>query len=127
MYSITLNPTLSGGTAVLLKPSGVTAGKSAFVTPSSTRLAPRSVEMTASGSASGDNPIGRTGVKITFADRTVEEGCCTVREGAVIVDLGVRWSLNQPEALATSAIAHLRAIVNSAEFESAVLTGVLPQ
>lgn len=124
--NVTIGATLTGGSTLALSPAGVTAGKSTFVTPSHTRLAPQTVEMTVGGSSTGSNPVARTGVKITFADRQVEEGCCTVQEGSVIIDLGVRWSLNQPAALADDVIELLRGLVFTTQFADAVTKGILP-
>lgn len=123
---VTVGATLTGGSTVALKPAGVTAGKSTFVTPTHTRLAPRLVEMTIGGAGTGANPVARTGVKITYSDRNVEEGCCTVQEGSVIVDLGVRWSLNQPATLADDVVALLRGLVYTTAFVDAIKKGILP-
>jgi hypothetical protein len=86
------------------------------------------VEFTTSGGVpSGTNPgVARTGVKISFADRQVEEGCCTVQAGAVIVDLGVRWSLNQPDTLVDDVVSYLRGIIYTAAFVDAIKKGILP-
>lgn len=123
---ITIGATLTGGTTVALVPAGVTAGKSTFVTPTHTRTTPQTVEMTIGGASSGDNPVARTGVKITYSDRSVGEGCCTVTEGAVIMDLGIRWNLNQPETQADKVIAMLRGVVYTTAFANAVKKGILP-
>lgn len=126
--NLLIGATQTGGSSVTYSPAGSQPGKSAFVTPDHTRLTPHTVEFTASGGTpSGSDPgVARTGMKITFADRQVTEGCCTVQTGSVIVDLGVRWSLNQPDTLVDDVIDSLRGLVYTTEFENAVKKGVLP-
>lgn len=123
---VTIEATLTGGTSKHLTSAGYTPGKASFVLPDHTRLTPETVEFSVGGSNTGANPVGRTGMKLTLIDRQVEDGCCSVHEGAVIVDLGLRWSLNQPEALADKAIAYLRGFVYTAEFAQMVKSGILP-
>lgn len=118
--------TQTGGSTVALQPAGISAGRSSYVGPGHTRLEPVTVEFTASGSTTGSNPVARNGVKITFADRLVEEGCCTVVEGSVIIDVGVRWSMNQPATLVDSAVDYLRVIVYTTAFVDAIKKGILP-
>lgn len=125
---ITIGATLTGGSSVTLAPAGNLPGKSTFVAPAHARLTPHTVEFTASGGTpSGDNPgVARTGMKITFADRQTAEGCCTVAAGAVILDLGVRWSLNQPDTLVDDVVSYLRGIVYTVAFVNAIKKGILP-
>lgn len=126
--NITIGATLTGGSTAVLSPAGNSGGKSTFVAPDHTRLTPETVEFTTSGGVpSGTNPgVARTGVKISFSDRQVEEGCCTVQAGAVIVDLGVRWSLNQPDTLVDDVVSYLRGIVYTDAFVDAIKKGILP-
>lgn len=120
------NATLTGGTTVTLRPSGLSPGRSTYTGPGHTRLEPETVDFTVSGSNSGSNPTAKSGVKIVFADRQVEEGCCTVREGAVTIDLGVRYQMNQPESVVNAGIERLIAIVTSPSFPDMVKKGILP-
>jgi len=126
--NITTGATLTGGATTVLSPAGITPGKSTFVGPDHTRLVPNTVDFTVSGgNPIGSNPgVARTGVKISFANRLTEEGCCTVKAGSVIVDLGVRWSLDQPSSLVDDALDFLKGLVFSTAFEDAVKKGVLP-
>lgn len=126
--NITTGATLTGGATVALSPAGNMPGKSVFVGPNHTRLVPNTVEFTASGGVpSGSNPgVARTSVKISFANRLTEEGCCTVKAGSAIVDLGVRWSLDQPEAVVDDVLEYLQGLVFSTAFIDAVKKGVLP-
>ena len=119
---------MTGGATVALSPAGNVPGKSTFVGPNHTRLVPNTVEFTASGGVpSGNNPgVARTGVKIQFANRLTEEGCCNVKAGSAIVDLGVRWSLDQPVTVVDDALAYLQGLVFSTAFIDAVKKGVLP-
>lgn len=126
--NINTGATLTGGATTVLSPAGLTPGKSVFTGPNHTRVEPNTVEFTVSGgNPSGNNPgVARTGMKIAFANRLTEEGCCTAKAGSVIIDLGVRWSLDQPETLVDDAIAYLRALVYTTAFEDAVVKGVVP-
>nr|QDH87493.1 MAG: hypothetical protein H2Rhizo316672_000002 [Leviviridae sp.] len=55
-----------------------------------------------------------------------EDGCCTVQQGAVIADIGLRWSLNQPSTLVDDVVALLQGIVMDPAFKAALVTGTLP-
>lgn len=127
-WSIQVGPTLSGGTAVVLQSSGQSPGKSTFTTPTSSFLQPEKVEITSNGgnALAADPGTVRTGLKVTFASRVQEEGCCTVMAGAVVADLGIRWNLNQPIVVLHALRDVLKAIVNDDEFWTAVETGRLP-
>lgn len=124
--NVTVGATLTGGSTVALAPAGIAPGKSTYVTPTHSRVKVESVEFTLSGSGTGPNPVVRTGVKITFANRTVEEGCCTVQEGSVIFDGGFRWALNQPVEVAEDVIDLVRGVVFTDAFRDAILKGILP-
>lgn len=127
--NITTGATLSGGSTVTLTPAGIQPGKSTFVGPGHTILTPVTVDytFTAPKTTSTNPGTSRTGLKVSFASRTETEGCCTVQDGAVIIDLGVRWSLNQPTTEVDDAIAYLRGLVYTTAFVDAVKKGVLPQ
>lgn len=121
---------LTGGASVALTYAGNVPGtKSQFVTPDHTRLAGRQVDIYSNPAktTASDPGVARGGLKVTFSDRTAEEGCCTVQQGSVIIDVGVRWHLNQPEALLDDAIEYLQALVFNASFIDAVKKGILPQ
>lgn len=113
--SITVNNvggTLSGGTSKVLSFAGNSTGtKASFIAPDHTRLAPRTVDFysTPAKTTASDPGVARSGLKITLGDRLAEEGCCTVQMGAVIIDVGLRWSLNQPAELVDEAIEYLQA------------------
>lgn len=126
--NITEGATLAGGSSVTLSPAGILPGRSSFVGPGHTRLEPETVELTVSGGTPGALKPGtaKTGVKITFASRLVEAGCCTVTPGSVVANLGVTWDLSQPASLVDELIARLRAVVYSTQFVDAVKKGILP-
>lgn len=129
MFTIVLDPTLSGGTSVTLKSAGVSPGQSVFVTPDHGRLTPETVKFTVSPGTplqTGNPGVARTGLQISFASREQVEGCCTVKAGAVIADLGIRWNLEQSQEMAERVVSYLRAVVLSDEFETAVTAGILP-
>lgn len=125
---ITIGATLTGGESVTLTPAGVSPGKSILLAPGHTFLEPETIEFTSTPPRTTNSSAGvaRTGMKISFAARQTEEGCCTVQAGAVIADLGIRWSLNQSEDLVDDVIDYLRGLVYSTDFVSAVKKGVLP-
>jgi hypothetical protein len=127
-FNVLIGATQTGGTSTSLSSAGISPGKSMFVTPDHSRLIPETVEFTVSGgNPTAVNPgTARTGLKISFANRTVEEGCCTVTAGSVIMDLGIRWDLSQPETVVDDVIAWLRGVVYSTQFADAVKKGVLP-
>lgn len=120
--------TLTGGDSVNLTFIGLTGGKASFVSPDHTRLAGRQVDVLASPAktTAADPGVARGGLKITFSDRQTSEGCCTVTQGSVIIDVGVRWPLSQPEALVDEAIEYLQALVFTQSFIDAVKKGILP-
>jgi hypothetical protein len=120
--------TLTGGATVALSPSGIQAGKSVFVTPDHARLTPQIVQFTTTApvTTAKDPGVARSGLQISFAGRVTEEGCCTVQQGAVVLDLGLRWSLNQPVELVDDVIDLLRGIVFNASFKDALVKGILP-
>lgn len=121
--------TLTGGANQTLSSGGIpTPGKAVFFTPTHSRLAVREVDFltTPAKTTATDPGVARGGLKITYGDRQSTEGCCTVQAGSVIVDVGVRWSLNQPESLVDDAISELQALVFTPAFIAAVKQGVLP-
>lgn len=123
--------TLTGGTSVSLTSGGITGNgnKSVFLLPTSTRLAPRELDflVTPAKTTSNDPGVARAGLKISFSDRvSSEEGCCTVQQGSVIIDVGVRWHLNQPETLVDEALDVLQSAVFLTAFSDAIKKGVLP-
>lgn len=126
--NVTIGATLTGGATAVLAPAGIMPGKSIFTAPTHSRLEPRTVEFTsAAPTASAKDPgVARSGMKITLADRQVEEGCCTVATGLVAIDLGFRWHLNQPVELVDDAIALLQGLVFNTAFIAALKDGSLP-
>lgn len=126
---ITIGATLTGGTTLVLQPAGITPGKSVLAVTGSTRLEPKSVQFYAEApvSKANDPGVAKTGMKVSLANRLTEEGCCTVAAGTVIIDVGVRWPLSQPETLVDEAVDILQGLVFSTEFISAIKAGILPQ
>jgi hypothetical protein len=126
--NVTIGASLTGGSTVVLSPAGLQPGRSVFVAPGHTRLEPKTVEFTSSAPVTtAQNPgVARSGMKISLASRTEEEGCCTVQAGMVAIDLGLRWHLNQPESLVDDAIEYLQGLVFTAGFASALKAGILP-
>jgi hypothetical protein len=120
---------MTGGLSQTLTAGGIpTPGKAVFFTPTHSRLAQRQVDFlsTPAKTTNVDPGVARGGMKVTFGDRTSTEGCCTVNAGSVIIDVGVRWSLNQPETLVDEAITELQALVFTPAFIAAVKQGILP-
>ena len=127
--TVKVGATLTGGTDVVLSSAGLSAGgKASFVTPDHSQLEPRTVDYTVTKptTTKTDSGVARSAVKIAFANRVEEEGCCNVQAGTVIIDVGVRWPLSQPDTLVDDTIAMLRAIVYHASFSDAIKKGVLP-
>lgn len=127
--NITIGATLTGGSSVALAPAGNQPGRSTFTSPTHSRLEPETVEFFSRNppNPTADKPgVATTGLKVSFASRTVEEGCCTVKAGAVIADLGIRWDMSQPTTVVDDVISYLRGIVYTTAFEDAVKKGILP-
>ncbi|DAD50914.1 coat protein [ssRNA phage SRR5467091_9] len=126
--NVTIGASLTGGSSVALSPAGVTPGRSTYVAPGHTRLEPKTVEFYSSAPVTtAANPgVARSGMKISLASRTSEEGCCTVQAGFVAFDIGFRWHLNQPESLVDDAIEYLQGLVFTAGFANAMKAGILP-
>jgi hypothetical protein len=124
-----LGGTMTGGSSTSLTiGTNNSAGRSSFITSSHTRLAPRTIEIltSAAKTTAADPGVAKSQVRINFADRTAEEGCCTVQAGLVAFAIDARWHLNQPEALVDEAIDYLQSIVFTQEFRDALVKGVLP-
>lgn len=123
---------LTGGSTVALAFGGITAAgkfsKATFVHPDHTRLEPRMVHITATApTVSKDDPgVARGTLQIAFANRVEAEGCCDVKAGTVIVDVGLRWPLSQPESLVDDVWALLAPLFSTAAVKTALVDGVLP-
>lgn len=50
-----------------------------------------------------------------------------MKAGSVIIDVGIRWSLNQDEALVDEAIDIAQSVLYSEAFANAIKKGFLPQ
>jgi len=122
--------TQTGGESVTLISAGKTAtGKASFLLPEHSRLAAREVDFTvaAAKTTATDVGVARAGAKILLANRTESATCCTVKAGSVIIDIGIRWSLNQDESLVDEAIDIAQSILYSQAFADAIKKGFLPQ
>lgn len=126
--NITEGATLTGGASVTLAPAGLLPNRSSYVGPGHTRLEPETVEFSVSGGNPNSKEPGtaKSGVKITFANRLVAEGCCGNVPGSVVVNMGISWDLTQPDTLVDDAIDRLRAIVYHSSFPDLVKKGILP-
>lgn len=129
MWTITKDPTMTGGTAVNLKGAGWNNGTSTFVPPDATRLSPTLIKIGTSGGnvLAQEVGIAKTSLQVSKASRGDDAECCTARPGSVVFDLGVRWNLNQPQSEAEDALSIFLAVVNSDEFRDAIVNGLLPQ
>lgn len=125
---LNVGATLTGGTTQTWTKQSLAGLKAIFVSPSHTRLAPRTIELgVGGGDATSATPgVARSTFKVIFADRHQEEGCCTTQAGNVIFDGALRWNMNQPEALADDVIAAVRAFVYTTAFANMVKKGLLP-
>lgn len=126
---IKVGATLTGGSDVTLSPAGYQPGHSTYTAPGHNRLEPETLDFYVRNpaKATAASPgTATTGVKISFANRMVEEGCCTVKAGTVVADLGIRWDLSQPETVVDDVISYLRGVVYSTAFVDAVKKGILP-
>lgn len=127
--NVTIGATLTGGSTVTLASAGLSAnGKASFVTPDHTQLEPRMVDFLVTPPAPSKTDPGqaRSGLKIAFASRTTEEGCCTVQAGTVICDVGMRWPLSQPDTIVDDVISYLKGLVYTQAFADAIKKGILP-
>lgn len=127
--TVKVGATLTGGSDVVLASAGLSAGgKASFVTPTHTLLEPEAIDIfvTPPTTSKDDPGTARSGLKVSYASRTTDEGCCTTKAGTVIIDVGVRWPLSQPDTVVDDAIAMLRGLVYNTAFVNAVKLGVLP-
>lgn len=121
--------TMTGGSDVVLRYGGnPLAGKASFTTPDHTRLTPRTVDfLTAAAVTTPKDPgVARGGFKITYGNRVSSAECCDVQQGVVIIDVGVRWHLNQPESLVDGGLSLLKSLTFNAAFIDAIKKGTLP-
>jgi hypothetical protein len=124
-----LGGSMTGGSTVVLTPAGLSAGgKASYTNPDHTRLEPRIVDFFVSqAKGQGSDPgVARSGLKISFASRTTEEGCCNPAAGSVIIDIGIRWPLSQPYTVVDSALDYLQSLVFSSAFVDGIAKGTLP-
>lgn len=120
---------LTGGSTIVLTPSGVSPGKATFVTPDHTRLVTRTVEVTSSQRPPTSTTPGqaRAGIKVTFSDVVAEEGCCTPKLGNVVLNFGFSWDLSQPDTNVTGAVDLFVATLQDTDFRNLLLKGIMPQ
>jgi hypothetical protein len=121
--------TMTGGSTVVLTPAGLYAGgKASYTTPSHERLTPQVVDFLVTPAVTSKSEPGtaRSGLKVALANRVESEGCCNVQPGTVIIDVGFRWPLSQPESLVDDAIKYLQALVFTSAFVDACKKGTLP-
>lgn len=125
--NVIIGATLDGGSTVALAPAGLTPGRSVFTSPDHTRLEPETVTFTTSQSTAKNGVVtGKAGLQLLLANIEEEEGCCTVKAGHVRVDLGLYWDLSQPRSVAEKALAYLRGVVYTDDFENLILKGITP-
>lgn len=120
---------MTGGSTVTLTPAGLSAGgKADYTTPTHSQLEPEVISFfVTKPKPNGSDPgTARSGLKVSFASRTTEEGCCAPAAGTVIVDVSVRWPLSQPQAVLDSVIDYLQSLVFTSAFTDAITKGVLP-
>lgn len=128
MDILNVGGTLTGGATLIATEAAASGGKSLFTLPGHSRLEVRTLELsTNTDSARGTNPVGRAAVKVVFGNRITEDGCCTVKSGNHIIDLGVRYALTQDVSVLDDCIDVVRAFVFSDEFEAMVKSGVVPR
>ena len=121
--------TITGGTSLTFRPATITGNKSIFLAPNHTRLAAREVDFIVSNAKTtpSDPGVARASAKILLSNRDAQEGCCGVVAGSVIIDVGIRWSLSQDEALVDDALKYLQSLAFSQELRDAIIAAVLPQ
>lgn len=125
---IKLGATLTGGTTTTVAPSAFNGNRVTFTTPTHTRLQPQTIQFSvAQAPLGGKDPVASAGMKIVFAERVTEEGCCTVREGAATADFGFRWNLSQSVDTVDDVLEYLRGLVFTTEFRDMIVKGILPQ
>lgn len=120
--------TMTGGTTLALTLIGLTGGKASFATPTHSRLEPETVDFLVTPAVTNktDPGVARSGLKISLANRLETEGCCGVQAGTVIIDVGLRWPLSQPESIVDTAIDLLQSLVFNTAFVDALKKGTLP-
>lgn len=121
--------TLTGGSSLVLTRGNTVGQKAMFYLPSHTRLSLREVDFVAQPASTTDKDAGvaRASAKVVLANRIESEACCNVKSGSVILDIGIRWSLNQDSALVDEAIDIGEAVIRSDAFKDAIIKMFLPQ
>lgn len=119
---------MTGGANYVLSSAGVSAGKSVFTAAGHDRLNPYLVEFYTTNPVpvNGEPGVARAGIKISRSVRETEEGCCNVKAGAYIVDIGFRWNLNQSVTDADDVYDLLKALLFNTAAQQVWRSGVLP-
>lgn len=129
MWTVTLDPTLSGGTPTNLSSSGFAPGKAMYTWPGGSRLEGVSITLTSSQKGSASAPVASTGVKVIDKIIDSSESCCSVTANQIVWDVGVRYPLlsGVDAAAVTASYKKWLAVVSDAEFLTAILDGTFPQ
>jgi len=129
MWTVTLEPTLSGGTSTDLTSSGFAPGKAMYTWPGGSRLEGISITLTASQKGTPASPVASTGLKMVDKIIDSSESCCSVSANQIVWDVGVRYPLltGVDEDAVTESYKKWLAVVSDAEFLTAILNGTFPQ
>lgn len=127
-FQVLYKPTLTGGTEVELSTTGMVGGKASYAFPGGDRLNGAHLSITTSTKGSKAAPVASTGVHLTDTRVTESEACCSVSAPTVVFDTGVRFGAldGLTTSQITDSVDRFRAVINSQEFLTAVLTGAIP-
>lgn len=127
MTALSIGGTQTGGTSKTLTPGGVENGRYRFVFPEHTALAGREMLLSVKKSPVTKDSLGAQEALVDFALTNIEpaEGCCTVQQGGVYVNLKVRWSLNQDSTLVDTALDYLQGIAFSTILDDMIKKGII--
>lgn len=128
MYTVYIDPTLTGGTATTLVTLGYSNSRGTYAFPGGDRLNRTTVNISASQKGSVTAPLASTGIKMVVSKTATSEACCTVAANRMEFDFGARYPLLgiTSEEAGDSWDAFL-AVMNSEEAKQAFLSGVIPQ
>lgn len=129
MWTITFDPTLTGGTPTNLVSSGYAPGKATYAWPGGSRMSGVTIAVTTAQKGTAKAPLASTGLKVT--DKVVEEseGCCSVTANEIVWDVGCRYPLltGVDSAAVTASYKKWLSVVSDPKFLDAILDGTLPQ
>jgi hypothetical protein len=128
MSALTIGGSQTGGTSKTLTPAGIDAsGRYRFAFPEHAALSQRLMTVGVKSQPVTKDSLGSQEASIDFvlSEAAPSEGCCTVQQGGVYINLKMRYNLNQPESLWLTAIQYLQGAAFAGFLEGLLTKGVV--